>query len=232
VGSIERQSKTFERIVRLRRAEREHPENADIVAVRADLERELGGAVSRALAARLLGVSHTALRRWVEAGDVPTVIDAAGHTRVPVRALADLVERVDEQRRSGSRRLHLLEPALSDDRRKAERLEPRVLVDVRDDVARYDRAGLRSLAYHRAVARRLRRPMVDEARHRIWEWRADGRIHERYADAWETLLRRPIPEIKRLLVEDTRAAADLRQTSPFAGMLSEAERRKILEQIR
>jgi len=74
--------------------------------------------------------------------------------------------------------------------------------------------------------------VVDEARHRIWEWREDGRIDARYADQWEEVLRRPLPEIRDVLSEDSEWASDLRQNSPFAGMLSEAERRKILATVR
>ena len=46
------------------------------------------------------------------------------------------------------------------------------------------------------------------------------------------MLRRPLPEIKRVLTDDGQWARDLRQNSPFAGALSEPERRKILEEIR
>lgn len=231
MGVIDRKSRLFERIVRLRRAERAHPEDADVVAVRADLEEELGS-VSRALAARLLGVSHTALRRWVDAGDLPTVVAPDGHVRVPIGPLVELYERLRVERASGARRLHVLEPALLEARRKADALDLRSLVDPRPEPRHHDRAARRSLVYHRVVARRLRKAMVDEARHRVWEWRDSGRLHPRWAEAWEEVLERPIPEIKRVISADTRDAADLRQSSPFAGMLSEAERRRIFEEIR
>jgi hypothetical protein len=71
-----------------------------------------------------------------------------------------------------------------------------------------------------------------KARHRIWEWREDGRINAGYADQREEVLQRPLPEIRAVLREDSQWASDLRQNSPFAGMLSEAERRKILEAVR
>lgn len=60
----------------------------------------------------------------------------------------------------------------------------------------------------------------------------EGNIDPRYARAWEEVLNRPLPEIKRVLTDDDQAARDLRQNSPFAGELSEPERRKILEMIR
>jgi hypothetical protein len=100
---------------------------------------------------------------------------------------------------------------------------------VRDDSS-HGRARARSLAYHRAVAQRLRKPMVAEARHVLLRWREQGRIDERYADRWEQLLGRPVSEIRRAIVEDSQQADDLRQNSPFAGALSEPERRRIVRE--
>jgi hypothetical protein len=96
----------------------------------------------------------------------------------------------------------------------------------------HGRARARSLAYHRVVARRLRRPMVDEARHVLYRWREQGRIDPRYADQWDEVLNRSLAEIRRTLIEESPEADDLRQNSPFAGMLSEAERRRIISEVR
>ena len=68
--SVDRKQELFENIVRLRRVGRELPGNADVSAVRRALESELGETVSRRLASRILGVSHTALDRWIKAGDL------------------------------------------------------------------------------------------------------------------------------------------------------------------
>ena len=43
---------------------------------------------------------------------------------------------------------------------------------------------------------------------------------------------RPLPEIRWVLANDTRRGRDLSQNSPFAGMLIEPERRRLLEEIR
>jgi hypothetical protein len=51
-------------------------------------------------------------------------------------------------------------------------------------------------------------------------------------DRWETLLAQPVEEIRRVISADSEAAADLRQSSPFAGSLSEPERRRIVEIVR
>ena len=69
------------------------------------------------------------------------------------------------------------------------------------------------------------------ALHQLWRWDEEGTIHPRYADAWEEVLKRPLGDIKAVLTEDSQRARDLRQNSPFAGALSEPERRKILAEI-
>lgn len=231
MSSAER-SQLFENIVRLRRAERELPECQDLVLVRASLERELGEAVSRSFAAQVLGVSHTALNRWISAGDVAVVVARDGRRAVPLAALIELYEAVARERSAGHRTRHTLEPTMKRARARARALRPRELVaGARTAGDSHRRAELRSLAYHRALANRLNRRMVDEARHLIWEWRHAEKIDVRYADRWEEILRKPISEIAAILAEDGQPANDLRQNTPFPGMLSEPERRKILAQI-
>jgi hypothetical protein len=238
----ERRQQLFENIARLRRAERIAPGNKDIRAVRSDLEKELGETVSRSLAARLLGLSHTALSRWIERGDLPLVITPQGRRAVPVSALVDLYEAVRRERESGRRRRHTLEPVFVQGRERALRMDPRRLVS--DQVPRVDSAGaltdsdphrvaeLRSLAYHRALAPRLRKSMINDAQHLLGQWRDSGTIDPHYAERWEAILGRPLPEIKRAISDDTPLAQDLRQNSPLAGLLSEAERRRIISEIR
>jgi hypothetical protein len=229
VGVIDRKQQLFDAIIRLRRAERGLPPNEDIVAVRAMLEEELGETMSRRLAARLLGVDHKALDRWIRSGDLPVVETRSGRTEVPVNAVADLYDAVSEERASGTRSRHLLEPSLTAGRRLAESLRPRDLVE--RDGNGHGRAARRSLAYHRALARRLRRPMVDDALKLVWQWRDKGRIDPRYAAQWEEVLHLPVAEVRRIIGEDSERGRDLRQNSPFAGMLSEAERQRINREV-
>jgi len=227
MGVVDRKLELFENIARLRRAGRLTPGNRDIAVVRVALERQLGETVSRRLAARALGVSHTALDRWVKAGDLPLVYSPDGRVEVPVPALLDLYEAVQAEGAEGSRRF-VLAPTMARRRRAAQSLhieEP----GVRDD-SPHGRARARGLAYHRAVAQRLRKPMVAEARHVLLRWREQGRIDERYADRWQQLLARPVPEIRRALAQQSEEADDLRQNSPFAGVLSEPERRRIMRE--
>jgi hypothetical protein len=230
MGVVERKEALFENILRLRRAGREVPGNPDISAVRVALERELGETVSRRLAARVLGVSHTALNRWIDAGDLPLVYSSKGRVEVPVPALLDLYEAVESDR-AGVARRYPLTHTMNRRRDAARRLRlrtGRANPPTRDD---RDRARARSLAYHRAVAQRLRKPMVDEARHVLFRWRDQERIDERYADRWERVLSRPLPEIRRALVDESEHGDDLRQNSPFPGMLSEPERRRIIREV-
>lgn len=228
---IRERERILENIARLRRAEKERP-NADIAMVREDLESQLGGTVSRSLSANLLGVSHTALNHWIAAGDVPVVISRGGRKEIPIPTLLELQERVAEQRRSGRRKLHTLEPIMVEARHRAERMRPRAAVSGSGRRSGAHRTPeLRSLAYHRAIAPRLRRPMIAEAQRKLRRWREDGRIAPHYADLWEEVFAMPMAEIRRAITADDQRGRDLRQNSPLAGLLSEPERRKILETI-
>jgi hypothetical protein len=234
VPSTARQERLFRDIVRLRRAEGSLTDPRDVVTVRAHLERDLGGSVSRSLAARLIGVSHTALQKWIDAGDIPLVITPSGKQEVPVAALVELYEAARSAREGGGRRLHVMEPSMVESRARARSLEPgKLLPDAAGSPADpHGRAERRNRAYHAALAKRLRRETVRNALHQLWRWSEEGNIDPRYAAAWEAVLERPLPEIKKVLTENSQWARDLRQNSPFAGALSEAERRKILEEIR
>src|SRR5207302_7855274 len=136
------------------------------------------------------------------AGDLPLVLNAAGREQVPIGALLDLYEAVNQERDSGRRNRHLLEPVMSQGRRQAERIRPETLVPGRGPTPGHGRPERRGLAYHRALANRLRRPMIDEALHLIWKWRDQGRIDPRYADQWEDVLRRPVAEVRRSISAD------------------------------
>jgi hypothetical protein len=91
----------------------------------------------------------------------------------------------------------------------------------------HDRAAQVSVALHREVARRLRDDpsLVAGALRRVRGW-SDG-VHEHYRRGWEQLLAGPLDELCALLVEDSERARDLRQTSPFAGVLDAATRWRI-----
>lgn len=229
---IDRKRKLFEDIVRLRHAEREAPGNRDLVIVRAGLEDELGRTVSRRFAARMLGVSHTALERWIKAGDLAVVHTESGRQEIPLAALIELYAAVARERASGQRRRHVLEPTMVQRRERARLMRSDRLRPSRDKSQDpHERAARRALAYHRAVADQLHRSTVDDALHLVWQWRTQGQLDEGVAERWEEILGRSLPEIRQAIREDSEFARDLRQNSPFAGVLSEPERRRILEEI-
>jgi hypothetical protein len=223
--------KTLENIARLRRAEHHRPDS-EVASVREDLEEELGGTVSRNQAAEMLGVSHTALNNWIDSGDFPVVLSPRGRREVPIPALLDLAEQVEEERRSGHRRLHTLEPVMTAARERAKRMRPHLsLAAELDSADRHRLSELRSLAYHRAIAPRLRRPMIDQADRKVSRWEDSGRIDPHYAAAWRQVFELPMNEIRGVISADDARGRDLRQNSPLAGLISEPERRKILETV-
>lgn len=227
---IERRSALLDDIARLRRVQRRMPEDRDVAIVKASLERELGETVSRRLAGRFLGVSHTALGNWIKSGDLPVVFNRQGRVEIPVPALLDLHEAVGEERAAGVRGRHVLEPTMTAGRERARK----ILIDQSEPGSTsgensHRLAERRGLAYHREIAKRLDRSMVDEARQRVWRLRGAKKLDPRYADEWENVLDKPLDDIRRVLTQDDQNSRDLRQNSPFAGMLSEPERRRILE---
>ncbi len=228
MGAVSHKQELFENIVRLRRAGRGLPGNRDLSTVRISLERELGETVSRRLAARALGVTHTALNRWIDAGDFPVVSAPSGRLEVPVDALVRLREAVEvDQDEHGGR--YRLAPTMARQREAATRLK---LTDRKPGAeSGHSRASARSLAYHSAIASGLDQSMIDEARHVLLRWQQQGRIDPSYVARWEGVLDLPIREIREALLDESTAGDDLRQNSPFAGLLSEPERRRILSEV-
>ncbi len=228
---LQERKKLIGNVARLRRAERD-TRNLDVAVVREDLEERLGGTIARSMAAELLGVSHTALNNWIAAGDVPVVISERGRKEIPLPAFFELYERVSEEREAGRRKLHVLEPIMLGPRRRAARMRAgRGSNGSGRRPAGHGPAELRGLAYHRALAPRLRRPMIEEAQRKLARWKRAGRIDRRYAEAWEEVFAMPMAEIRKIIAADDERGRDLRQNSPLAGLLSEPERRKILETV-
>jgi hypothetical protein len=88
----------------------------------------------------------------------------------------------------------------------------------------------RSLALHVAVAAKLEAQpeLLDVARQNLQRWlsmRPAAALRE-----WQAILdRTPLPEVIGLLRARSEDAARLRQSSPFAGVLSKSERQSILD---
>jgi hypothetical protein len=201
---------------------------AELRLVRRRLEDELGQTVRPAEAAGLLGVSQTALTKWLDKGEISSVITPRGRREIPVSEVIDLAREVEQARNSGRER------AVSAVIRSRQR-QARDTVDVDRILPRRGRkhrdAELQSLAYHRLVTERLTPDLIDEARERVDRWESMGRLHSQWAEKWRGVLAGPPELIKRAISSPSEPARRLRQTSPFAGVLTEQERRRLIEAV-
>lgn len=92
----------------------------------------------------------------------------------------------------------------------------------------------RSLAYHIAIADRLRADpaLIQAATERVAVWRRTGSVAKFYVDRWTQWLALPPKDLTTVLVESSEEADALRQVSPFAGVLSPRERWALWRQTR
>lgn len=90
-------------------------------------------------------------------------------------------------------------------------------------------AEKRSIAYHRLIAERIRRDptVLEGARARVRSWMSTSGAVPFYARKWHDILSRHVDAIAAFLIEDSELARELRQSTPFAGALSPAERWEI-----
>lgn len=219
-------TRLLEQILRLRRLERhvDPDTRSELAEVSEFLEDIAGPTISRANAARALRVSQTALDRWIDKGELAVVTTPRGRREVP---LSELVELLLEVERTDGHPDRPLAPVMRARNRRAsdeidlDRLLPRKRG--RD----HQTAELQSLAYHRLVAERLDEHVVDRARRRLRKWIDAGRIHPNWAERWTVLLEQPLDRIAKAISADTPRARELRQTSPFAGVLTEQERQRL-----
>lgn len=221
-------------LVRLRRIERVGGDavRCQLEPVVEQLEQLVGPTISRAKAARLLGVSQTALDRWIAKGDVSSVLTPTGRRELPVPQVVDLVDELEHDDD------HDAKPSLADvirgRRTRAAALDVKGFLPARDLRRRrrtHRTADLQALTYHRAVAPRLDEDLVRSAERRLRKWRQDGRIDPRWAVKWEQVLSMPLPRLAKAIGADTEEGRELRQTSPFAGVLTEQERRRLIEGV-
>ena len=219
-------------LLRLRRVERaaDPSQRRELRAIREFIRDLIGPTVRPSEAARLLGVSRPALKRWLDSAAIATVLTPEGRREIPLSelvALLDDLDQLDESDLAGRPLGRVL-------RERERRAEAEVDID-RLLPRRRDRghrlAELQALAYHRLVAERLDDDLVEEAARRIERWRANGRIHPSWADEWDDLLVRPLSTIARVISADTPRGRQLRQTSPFAGVLNEPERRRLVRAV-
>ena len=93
-------------------------------------------------------------------------------------------------------------------------------------------AEARSLAYHRAIAERFAADpgIVDRARARVRDWQA-AHPDAHFVRGWSRILERPVREIAAFLVDDSEEARELRQSTPFAGVLGPRERWRLCREV-
>lgn len=97
------------------------------------------------------------------------------------------------------------------------------------------REDRRSLHLHRAIARRLERapgPVLTRARETLALMRAGHPEAEGLFREWEMLLDRPVQELVPALTDPSPRARELRQVTPFAGVLTAAERAEVYRSFR
>jgi hypothetical protein len=94
-------------------------------------------------------------------------------------------------------------------------------------------AELRSITLHREVAARLRadRRHLERARTRVASWLTTGAVPALYARQWEELLVRPLDELCAFLVDPGELARELRQVTPFAGVVDARTRWRIWREV-
>lgn len=228
--------RAIENLALLRATERTSPDLADRLEPVTDQLHEIAGATCpRATAARLLEVSQPALDRWIDLGEIPAVLTPAGRRAVPVDYLVELLDDVRSARENGHRRA--LKFVIDERRRQAGTIELADVLDA-DELASVGDHGhrgaeLRSLAYHRLVARRLDPSRIRQARRRLETWAANGKMPDPKAATWRTLLQdRHRDDLTEAITADSEKSRDLRQSTPFAGAISEQERTRLFELIR
>src|SRR6266436_5343235 len=100
--------------------------------------------------------------------------------------------------------------------------------------ARQRAAGLR-VAMRWLIAWKIEadRRLLAAARRNLEKWIAHyGEGAPRALGEWREILDRPWPEIAALITDADEAAVRLRQSSPFAGVLTPGERRRVYEAFR
>jgi hypothetical protein len=89
----------------------------------------------------------------------------------------------------------------------------------------------RSLALHELVARKLLADpaVLEKARENVRRWQEADASPKLALAEWSEILSGQASEVAQFLTERSERATRLRQSSPFAGVLSDAERQAIYE---
>jgi hypothetical protein len=101
------------------------------------------------------------------------------------------------------------------------------VVDFVPPLTREDR---RSLALHRAIAKRLEESpdtTLRRARHTLDRMSSHNPGARRLLSTRNTILQLPVPEIVEIMIDPRPSARELRQVTPFAGILTAPERASV-----
>lgn len=97
------------------------------------------------------------------------------------------------------------------------------------------REDRRSLALHAAIAERIAAApaaVIRRAERNVAHMREVNPHASDLLEEWERVLRWPVPEIIRVMLDPGLRARDLRQVTPFAGVLDPAERSQVYRRFR
>ncbi len=91
----------------------------------------------------------------------------------------------------------------------------------------------RSIAYHRVIAERLLhdRRILDEARRVVDQWMRAASPPPYYAEAWRAVLAGDPAAVAAFITDPGERARELRQSTPFTGVLSPRERWAIWQAV-
>jgi hypothetical protein len=89
----------------------------------------------------------------------------------------------------------------------------------------HELAAERSLAYHHEIAHRLIQDstILERARERVRQWEEEN-PQRPFVRAWTKVLEGTAESVAAFLVDRSELARELRQSSPFAGVLTPQER--------
>ena len=113
--------------------------------------------------------------------------------------------------------------------------EPRASSVVRAPYSAHRLLEARSLAMHALIAAKIMRDpkLLSKARDNIERWSVRfGKKPPRWIGEWRRILTLSYREITAIITEPSEEGARLRQSSPFAGVLTPEERRRIYEAFR
>lgn len=122
-------------------------------------------------------------------------------------------------------------PSISTLQRLVDSLGLELVVNYVPKMTREDR---RSIAYHHAIAKSLRQDpqaTIQRARETLARMCKDHPHAAKLFDQWQTWLDLPIDELIANMLDSGIAARDMRQVTPFAGVLSAKERVSILKRF-